>query len=349
MKVYVFPADKTGCGRYRMTWPAEALRKQGLDVTVVAPEKRNSNLRGQLDPKTDKLVAIHPPRDADVMVLQRITHNYLVEGVTLLREMGISVVIDIDDDLSSIHPSNPAFMAMHPTHGTRKDHNWRNAERACAAASYSIVSTPALLKRYAPHSRGAVVRNCVPKRYLDIPHEDSAVIGWGGSVRSHPNDLQVMGSGLTQVLDETTFRIVGPSDLVKETLGLESEPDATGAMDLDTEWPEAISTLGIGIAPLADTAFNAAKSGLKPLEYSAVGVPWVASPRAEYSRLHKLGAGLLANKPRQWAAQLRLLIRDEVLREEMSDRGRQLASTMTIEENAWRWMEVWESAYKVDH
>lgn len=331
-----------------MIWPAEELKRQGYDIIIVAPDARSSMLRGMLN-RENELIDIIPPRDADVLVLQRVTHAHLVTGIELLRKKGISVVVDMDDDLANIHPSNPAFQAMHPSMGTQKDHSWANAQRACEAASMVIVSTDALIKRYAPHGRGMVVRNCVPQRYLDIPHIDSTDIGWGGSVRSHPNDLQVVGAGLTQVLNEAKFKVVGPSDLVQKIMNLPYEPEATGPRDIMDEWPRAVAEIGIGIAPLADTVFNAAKSWLKPLEYSALGVPWVASPRAEYTRLNGMGVGLLANKPRQWASQLRRLIRDKTLRDEMSCAGRELASTMTIEGNAWRWMEVWEAAYKVDH
>jgi glycosyltransferase involved in cell wall biosynthesis len=124
------------------------------------------------------------------------------------------------------------------------------------------------------------------------------------------------------------------------------EPEATGPRELLTEWPEAVATLGIGIAPLTDTKFNSAKSWLKPLEYSALGVPWVASPRTEYARLHALGAGLLANKPRNWATQLRALINSAALRDDLSQRGREIAAQLTIEKNAWQYAEAWENAYK---
>ena len=55
-----------------------------------------------------------------------------------------------------------------------------------------------------------------------------------------------------------------------------------------------VAKLGIGVAPLADTKFNAAKSWLKMAEMAALGVPCVVSPRAEYMRLHEQWIGSLA-------------------------------------------------------
>lgn len=348
MKVYVYPADETGCGYYRLIWPARVLIEQGHDVTVVMPQQRNSSLRGMLD-SNGELVGVKIPSDADVVVFQRITHRHLINAVKYIRKQGVAVVVDIDDDLAAIPPANPAFLAMHPKVGVSEDHNWKNTQLACDAATMVQVSTDALLARYAAHGRGMVVRNCVPSRYLDIPHTDSTVIGWGGSVHTHPDDLQTVGVGVEMVMDEATFRTVGPGTLVQKVLRLSREPESTGVREMHEEWPAALANLGIGIAPLADTRFNAGKSWLKPLEYAATGVPWVASPRAEYRRLHEMGIGLLADKPKHWATQLRKLIREPQLRADMSAQGRELAAKMTIEGNAWRWWELWSRAYELEN
>ena len=119
MKVYVFPADETGCGYYRMIWPSQVLKRQGHDITIIPPGIRNSGLRGMTDAHGN-LIDVKVPDDADVIVLQRITHKHLVTAIKLMRQRGISVVVDMDDDLSSIHPANPAFNAMHPTYGTHR-------------------------------------------------------------------------------------------------------------------------------------------------------------------------------------------------------------------------------------
>ncbi len=78
---------------------------------------------------------------------------------------------------------------------------------------------------------------------------------------------------------------------------------------------------------------------------SAVGVPWVASPRPEYRRLHAQGAGLLADKPKHWYRQLSTLLRDPARREELSQAGREVAAALTYERCGWRWAEAWTDAY----
>ncbi len=348
MKVYVFPADLHGCGYYRLIWPAEHLRALGHDVAVVSPKQRGSHLKASTNAAGEIVDVLYPP-DADVIVLQRITHAKLIEAVSVMRRRGVAVVIDMDDDLAAIHPNNPAFRAMHPVHGINPDHNWQNTQRACEAATWVTVSTPALQKRYAPHGRGTVLVNCVPEAYLKLPHEDSNVVGWGGSVHSHPNDLQTVGPAIASLVREgVRFRIVGPPNGARAALGLDREPESTGPRDIHTEWMPALAELGVGIAPLEDTRFNAGKSWLKPLEYAAVGVVPVMSPRAEYRAFHALGVGLLASKPRQWMTHVRALVSDSSMRRDMSQAARAVASRFTIERNAHTWWQVWEEASRVE-
>lgn len=348
MRVYVFPADLHGCGYYRLIWAADQLASTGHSVTVVSPKERGSHLTATTD-RQGRVVDVGYPRDADVIVLQRITHSKLVEAIRVMRAGGVAVVIDMDDDLAAIHPANPAFRAMHPNHGVSPDHNWQNTQLACEAASFVTVSTPALLKVYAPHGRGDVVYNCVPESYLKIEREDSTVVGWGGSVHSHPNDLQVTGPAIAQLTREgVRFRIVGPVEGARAALGLDEEPEATGPRDMLTEWPRALAELGVGVAPLEDTRFNAGKSWLKPLEYAALGVVPVMSPRAEYTAIHAYGVGALAAKPKQWVTRVRQLVRDDALRRDLSIHGREVAANWTVERNALNWWRVWEEAYRIE-
>lgn len=350
MKVYVFPADLGGCGYYRLIWPAQVLRHAGHDIHIVAPNERSQMLQGVM--KDNVMTDVVIPDDADVVVFQRVTHRYLVQAIKLIQARGVAVVVDMDDDLTCIHPANPAFHMLHPNTGpNRSDHSWQHTVMACAVASMVTVSTSALLKRYAQHGRGRVIYNCVPRRYLDVPHTDSEVVGWAGSVHSHPTDLQVMGPMPAQLLQsERKFSVVGSIDGVHAALGvpLSRQIDATGVIKDIGAWPLGVTTLGIGVAPLAESKFNSAKSWLKPIEYAAVGVPFVASPRVEYTRLHKLGAGQLAKNPKEWRTKIELLIKNSELRGELSDAGRKVAADWTIEGKAWLWWETWADALKFE-
>lgn len=347
MRTVCYPADLYGCGWYRVILAANVLRAQGHDVIVIPPGPDSQKYGVTGDMRGDEMVDAHVPPGTDVVVMQRVSHARLAMAIPLLRKKGVSVVIDVDDDLQHIHPSNPAFAYLHPK--TRTDHAWKYCYDACRDASLVTVSTPALLARYAPHGRGVVLPNCVPSLYQELPREDSDRVGWGGSLRSHPDDLDVLGNAI--VKHGAPFHVVGPADGIAAKLGIpDSMVIATDTLPINL-WPVGLSKLGIGLAPLADTRFNVAKSHLKIMEMSGLGVPWIASPRAEYKRLHAEApdAGMLAYSQREWLAAIRAYASSPQRRAEASEAGRALAQLYSVELNAWRWAEAWERAYLTDH
>jgi hypothetical protein len=284
---------------------------------------------------------------ADVYVFQRLTHNRMVQAVKILRDKGAAVVVDVDDDLSSIHPRNPAHDAYHPRRGD-SHHSWANLKQACRDATLVTVSTPALLDVYAGHGRGHVLYNYLPDHYYGVPRIDSDVVGWPAALQSHPDDPSAVGAAVARLSGSPgAFRVVGDPTGVGAAFGLSADPPGIpGAVDLLT-WPQAVAELGIGIAPLADTRFNACKSWLKPLEMCAVGVPWVASPRVEYARLAAMGAGVLADNSRRWYKELARLRASSALREERSEAGWRVAETLRLRHHAWRWLEAWDTALRL--
>jgi glycosyltransferase involved in cell wall biosynthesis len=344
--------------------PARAAHELGgLDVRISMPADR-TGIGGAVDGKTGKLTQLQIPPDADVIVLQRVAFDTLAQAIPMIRARGVAVVVDMDDALTRIDPSNPAWWGFREDWGSPK-HSGRNCERACRDATLVTVSTPALIPLYAGSTqRGAVLTNCVPERYLSIPHEDAATVGWGGSLHSHPRDLEVLGPAVARLVREGfEYWGAGPDyarepgdDGLHRMLGLMTEADkcldvgTTGNINEIANWPLAVATMGVGIAPLTDTEFNRAKSWLKPLEYMACGVPWVGSPRAEYQALRNLtGVGLLAEQPRDWYRQLKLLLTDGELRREESAAGRAAIAEngLTYEAGWWRWVEQWERALRL--
>lgn len=345
MKVYVFPADMHGCGHYRIIWPAEQLKLQGIDITIVEPGARDVGFVGVMSKDGQTMVDVQVPEDADIMVFQRVSHRHIAQAIQLIRKKGIAVVVEIDDDLSCIDPRNPAFELLQPG-GTHPEHSWHNLMDACRDATWVVTSTPALQRRYAAHGRGTVFDNYIQSELLRIPRYDHDVIGWPGSVHSHPGDLQVMGSSVNRLVQEgAQLMNIGNGAGVHQAWGISAEvPLHTTGPTSVFEWGENVAKIGIGVAPLADTKFNAAKSWLKMAEMAAAGVPCVGSPRAEYSRLNAMGVGLLAKDPKDWYRKLAILRKDVQARGELSAMGRAIMSGLTIEGNAWKLGEIWQDA-----
>lgn len=350
MKVYVVPSDAFGCGHYRLIWPANVLQREGADIAILPP-KRDSGFMVKVEDRPDgtqTLVSTRVPEDADVIVLQRPGHPLQPQLIRMLRSNGIAVVVDMDDDMSSIHPDNIAFHTYRPS--SHSPLSWKWALESCKVATLVTASTKSLLKVYARHGRGVVLDNYVPEAYLRWDKPEAGTFGWAGTTKSHPNDLQITGNAVARLMGEGfSFKVVGGRSKVKECLRLKEAPAVTGSIPL-VDWARYIGEhLDVGMAPLAPTSFNTSKSRLKGIEYMAVGVPWVGSPREEYRRLHReSGCGLLADTPKEWYSQLKRLLTDEVLRKEQTEAGREFMKTQTYQANAWRWAEAWTRALETE-
>lgn len=333
-----------------MIWPAQQLIADGHDINLVLPQARRLQL--EVD-DTGKVCKVDVP-DTDVIVFQRITHSLVTQAIPLIREQGVAVVIDVDDDLSSIHPNNPAWIWLYPGNcgrrkldGTIHLQSWDNLGKACRDATMVVATTPKLLKRYAPHGRGRVIPNYLPSMYYQYPRTDSDIIVWPASLASHPNDPSATGNAVSRLVSQGhTFRVCGPPRGVGPAFGMSHDPWGTGILSHE-DYVRSASLSGIGIIPLADTQFNQAKSWLKGLELSAVGVPWVASPREDYIRLHKLGAGRLAANPKAWYREVKRLCDSANARQELSEAGKEVAAALSIKDNAWRWAEAWAEAWEI--
>lgn len=327
-----------------MIWPAQSLIEAGhKDVAIRWPGKHweiGAKVRGHGNPEVVDAAA---PDDATTIVIQRPAHAHLVGCIVHWQKRGIRVVVDVDDNLSCIDPHNSAWEGLRPKPGSFQ--SWNNLAKACQLADAVTVTTPALAEQY---RRDAVV---IPNYAWDTSfgHErvDSTEICWPASLPSHPNDAVVLGAMLDRVARETGagVRMIGDGVLAEPLLvkafGLSVPLNLQPYVSIE-EYPAFVASIGIGIAPLADTKFNRAKSGIKLIEMMAAGVPFVASPRADYLRLHQeTGVGLMARKPSDWYRQLKRLVSDPVLRKEQSEAGREAAESLRIRDHAWRYHQVW--------
>lgn len=340
LRVQVHPCDNGGClcGWYRLRWPAEVLAAEGHDVQVT------NELNAYHDTVTGRMLT--PVVDADVVVLQRPLVQAVVEAIPRLQSQGVAVVVEVDDD----------FHALPKGHGARRGTSVENdptynrmwLRKACERADLVTVTTPALAERYGAHGRVAVLPNLVPASYLSVPTHaprvEAPTVGWTGSVVTHVGDLDVMGGVLPGVLAETGARFVSWGvGLTEQALGVKGRVRPWA--DLRGAYPRQVADLDVGLVPLAPSAFSRAKSALKGTEYAALGVPFVASPRADYLRLyHGHGVGILAETPDEWRAELVRLLSSPDLRAEVAATNREAVSTLTYEEHAGDWWQAWRSA-----
>lgn len=341
MRVAVHPCDNGGCGWYRLRWPAQVLAANGYDVVVRAELDAEWERR----PGGDRLRRLMV--DDDVVVLQRPMGQQIAEAIPMLQRLGHTVVVEVDDDFHSLPVGHGAKRAT--SVGANPRHNRRWLRIACEQADLVTVTTPALADRYAPHGRVVVLPNLVPEAFLKVPsprpRRVAPTVGWTGSVVTHVGDLEVMGGVIPGVLEDTGARFVSWGvGLTEEALGVKGRVRPWA--ELTKGYPWQVADLDVGLVPLADNKFNEAKSWLKGLEYAALGVPFVASPRVEYERLADvLPVVLQAESADGWRLTLGRLLSSPDERAEIADRNREAVSSMTYENHADRWWAAWSMAH----
>lgn len=354
MKVECWPAEgyNNAVAQYRILMPAQALMDQGADV---AYNWRGPNLLwdqywdasgGKRPPPHVKIMGLASLPEADIVVMQRPTERWWAEMIPFLQEAGIKVVVDMDDFFAQLdegHVGKAAFKKRET--GFNATHNSEWASQACLRADLVTCTTPALLKRYG-FGHGVILPNYVPERYFDAFGYGPMTAGWSGSVGTHPKDLQVTGGAVQDALSATDWRfhVVGSGVRVQELLGLSEEPTTSGWVPF-AEYMLEMARMEVGIVPLADTAFNRAKSGLKVMEMTTVGAATVSSPTFENQRLADLGIGLTATNPGQWRKKLKALMANDGYRIDLASRGREAMRQLTYERNCGRWWDAWSKVF----
>lgn len=360
MRVLIHPADTGACGHYRLIWPSRALQDAGYDVLCGDPElapedwpeeQKVYGVYTRDEFGDDRLLKVHKPPDADVFVVQRPLGAGVADLLEKLRDTNVATVVELDDDFTSIHPQNISFWAVHP--GAHPRRSVKHILRACEAADLVTVSTPALQKAYSKHITTpiVVIPNFVPSWYLTTEkagldqRPEGLLLGWSGSLETHPTDLQAVGGAVSQILREyhhVHLTIVGTAKGVHRAFGIAGSTPImkTGWIPLK-QYPSVMKELDVGMVPLEMSTFNQGKSYLKGLEWASLGVPFVATPTEQYKWLK---AGVLAHNPREWRNRLRMLITNDEYRQQIAADGRLTATQLVIEDHIERWWSAWQLA-----
>lgn len=366
MRVLIHPADTGACGHYRLIWPGTALAEQGQDVSVGDPSlpaeewPEDQKIYGKYIKDYDgetAMIGIGKPPPADVLVVQRPLHSAMPGLAMHMRNQNCALVVELDDDFTSIHAQNVSFWATHPTLNPQR--SVRNILATIAHADLVTVTTPALKQVYQKHTDAEVrvIPNYVPREYLtreaaslSRPDDDEGklLLGWSGSLETHPQDLQAVGGAVARVLRENEnvrLTIVGTGKGAARAFGTKA-----GGYILTTGWvplgqyPAVMKLLDVGMVPLQMSPFNEGKSWLKGLEWAALGVPFVATPTQQYRALNTAGAGVLASNRNAWLAALRWMITDEGYRHDKAACGRLAAERLVLEDHLDEWMRAWREA-----
>lgn len=346
MKVLLLPADRSGCAFYRISEPAKAVQAAYPDIEIEISHHLDVDGEYTTGSNEPTRLSSVDPHGADVVVFQRPSNRAFPQAIQKLKEMGVAVIVEIDDLLHGVSTAHSGYRELVLNGGG-------NRIIDCARqADLLTVSTPALARIYGTHCPSVVIPNAIPRRIAELTpayerNPEVITIGWTGSVFTHPHDLQMMGSGMRTALQSTQgrgrFVIFGQAHGAQERLSLpDTVPEIMWISD-----PEAyLRALGaffeVGVAPLRMDTFNEAKSGLKPLEYASRGIYPVRSITPEYTRQD---IGRFARSPKDWGRELTRAVLDPDMRREFAakERERVLAGHL-LDNTVEQWATAWRMA-----
>jgi glycosyltransferase involved in cell wall biosynthesis len=298
-------------------------------------------------------IYIDKATQGDAIIIQRDFPRHtkaFSDIVTSAQQAGKPLIYELDDLLTDIpdeHPDRPI--------------NYYTSSvvpilQAIIRADLVTVTTEPLAEYIRPYNSNVVV---LPNMLVDSiwkmhspaqPREDGVVvIGYMGST-THTADLESIAGVIAYLArlygERIRFHFWGipPPDELRIlpnvqffNIPIMNYSDyATYALQQSCD---------IFLAPLTDNHFNRCKSGIKFLEYTAIGATGVYSRLEPYSTLVEDGkTALLASTNNEWISNICRLVDDVSLRKTMAINAQQaVCSKWLLSNNADRWKTVWES------
>lgn len=336
--------DDGGCGFYRCYQPAIALRRHGLFNTIC--DMKQTTPENILK--------------ADIVIFQEAGSLDAIEAMQFALEQKKAVVVESDDLLNAVSPNNPGYESWNP--GTLF---WHRASMQMVRANAMTVSTPQLAREYFPYNSNIhVLPNFLSEDKWTLPiirKTDNVIrIGWAGG-NAHIDDLRMIAPVIEKLVKEygnkIKFETMGPT---KGELGdtfshleefhercpkcdYQGQSVTWGGETLDN-YPMVLASHGwdIALAPVINTAFNNAKSDLKLKEYSAIGVPMVASEVTPYREAKKAGCSVtLADNFKEWYNGIKYLIDNPEVRNKIAEENRKWVAGYWIDENIRKYADAY--------
>ena len=288
---------------------------------------------------------------ADVTVFQMVKHKKGFAIIAALKERYPHKLIltECDDDVFSVPAASPASKV----YIAGGDLEW-TIKRQIEVCDGCVVSTHWLKKRMEFLARESIV----VKNTIDIEKWGSPVnktkesktikIGWFGG-GTHDGDLRIIKNVVTTILNKyknVKFYILGGvPDLFLKTKRVVNKH----VWYMMHEYPKKLKNwdFDICLAPLRDSDFNRAKSNLRWLESSAMGIPAVVSRVGEFKRTVIDGkTGMLATEEKEWVDKLSLLIENKELRIKIGTNARkEIEKNWNKKKEARRYVKQLEKMY----
>jgi len=318
-KIKCFRGDNSACWGYRLHTPMAELAKNHKDYVI--------SITGVLD--TRDLAG------QDMVIMQRQYKADVFYPMLKMKQNGIKLVYEIDDDLFNVPDWNPASKVFN--NKTVQD----NIKHFLTNIDAVFTTTERLRDLYSKYcAKVFVLPNSIDYNIVHKPPRNSKkkVVCWQGSA-SHVKDISLIEPALTRLSkDNDAFIKVWDIDIdVKDVYRMPFVPYAA--------FYQMFAQLDgyIGLAPLTTAPFNRGKSNLKWLEYTAYDMVTVASPVGPYAESIEHGVtGWLVNPNNSdWYDSIRYLLdHEDVYNEILKNAKEKVAKEYNIKNNYVCWKEA---------
>jgi glycosyltransferase involved in cell wall biosynthesis len=317
VRVAMLPADNTGCGYWRFKLPARQLQE-------------NNRLFMRL---SDLPMTYDELLNYDVIVLQRSYDFEQLSVVKNLRNAGRKIVYEIDDDIFSVEPHNPAY-TLYSRYEVQL-----GMKCFIEVADRVMTTTTPLAKALNISNKAIVYPNSLDIGQFTLRKDftkTASRIVWSGST-THDHDFEECLEALLKLMAERkkleVLVIGGLPKCLDSALKVHPEFNQRVLrlpfMRVESYFHLLASGVDadLGIVPLASSKFNDGKSTCKGLEYTAAGLAVVASRASPYGLVydHEVNA-MLPSRPEDWYKNIARVLDDCELRKKLVMGARVLAA-----------------------
>lgn len=256
---------------------------------------------------------------------------------SVVRRRARRLIYDIDDLVYLRNTKSRAHPLVTVVKGRRKPiylmkHAW-----------HVITCTPYLdefVRQYNSHTTDISSTVDTDTRYKPVNKycdSEIATIGWSGSI-STSKYFYLLTSAIKKLAKTHQFKLVtmGDPKINIDGLNIESLPWE------ESSEIETLQRFDIGVYPLPNEQWVYGKSGLKAIQYMALGIPTVATAIGANFRVIENGvSGFLVGSDEEWVAALSKLLDDAELRKRIGLNARKrVEENFSVKANKQKYLDI---------
>jgi L-malate glycosyltransferase len=233
----------------------------------------------------------------------------------LTRTLAKKMIYDIDD-LVFLNPPSSTNPLIHYLRSPK------NHISLMKSADHVITCTPyldSLVRKYNQHTTdiSSTINTTLYRPKTNYATKEKLIIGWSGS-HSTSKYLHLLDNIFQRLAKMHSFKLLVMGDENFRLEGVDVE-----ALPWKEEYEvEVISRFDIGVYPLPNEEWVLGKSGLKALQYMALGIPTVATDIGTIRRIIcNSENGFLVSDEEQWKETIIKLMNDRFLREAIGNKA----------------------------